>query len=100
MNLYNKTKTKPRTIVIRDLPHLEPLAVDLGSEQQIPKLQGDVVELRGEMLAVAAPWGKEIRIRTMPLPQYCRPHMGEGGGCPTPSVQKPIPSPRTENQGP
>ncbi len=25
---------------------------------------------------------------------------GWGGGCPSPSIQKPIPSPRAENQGP
>ncbi len=41
-----------------------------------------------------------------PSPQIAgpNPHMGEGGGmgrgCPSPSVQKPIPSRRAENQGP
>ncbi len=27
-------------------------------------------------------------------------HMGDRGGCSSPSVQKPIPSPRAKNQGP
>ncbi len=33
----------------------EPVAVDLGCQQEVPQVERDVVERRGEVLAVAAP---------------------------------------------